>query len=72
VPGSAKARLVVPDDFDAPLEDFREEENALKPVHHTILDLEGSVRPQNRPEDFGSVRRQVAREQGRARGNSDA
>jgi prevent-host-death family protein len=24
VPGSAKGRLVVPDDFDAPVEDFRE------------------------------------------------
>lgn len=24
VPGSAKGKLVVPDDFDAPLEDFRD------------------------------------------------
>lgn len=39
---------------------LRGEEIVLKPVHRTILDLQGSVEPKNRPEDFGSIRRQVA------------
>ncbi|MGH9360815.1 MAG: hypothetical protein ACRD2T_02795 [Thermoanaerobaculia bacterium] len=39
----------------------------LKPVQRTILDLEGSVQPRRRPEDFARVRRQVAAERGRAR-----
>ena len=51
---------------------LRGEEIVLKPVHRTILDLQGSVKPKNRPEDFGDVRRQVAAARGRARAKSDA
>jgi AbrB family looped-hinge helix DNA binding protein len=47
---------------------LRGEEIVLKPVQRTILDLEGSVQPRRRPEDFARVRRQVASERGRARG----
>jgi hypothetical protein len=39
----------------------------MKPLYRTILDLEGSVQPKNRPEDFSSIRRQVAAARGRAR-----
>jgi AbrB family looped-hinge helix DNA binding protein len=46
---------------------LRGEEIVLKPVHRTILDLEGSVQPKNRPEDFDGIRRQVATARGRAR-----
>ena len=48
---------------------LRGDEIVLKPVRRTILDLQGSVKPKNRPEDFGSVRRQVAG--ARARAKSD-
>lgn len=51
---------------------LRGEEIVLKPVHRTILDLQGSVKPKNRPEDFGSIRRQVAAARGRARAKPDA
>jgi AbrB family looped-hinge helix DNA binding protein len=46
---------------------LRGEEIVLKPVHRTILDVEGSVQPKNRPEDFAAVRRQVAAARGRSR-----
>lgn len=46
---------------------LRGEEIVLKPVHRTILDLEGSVQPKSRPEDFSGIRRQVAVARGRAR-----
>jgi AbrB family looped-hinge helix DNA binding protein len=46
---------------------LRGEEIVLKPVHRTILDVEGSVPPKRRPEDFGAIRRQVAAGRGRAR-----
>ncbi len=46
---------------------LRGEEIVLKPVHRTILDLQGSVQPRNRPEDFGSIRRQVTEARGRGR-----
>lgn len=51
---------------------LRGEEIVLKPVHRTILDLQGSVKPKNRPEDFGSIRRQVAAARGRMRAKGDA
>ena len=51
---------------------LRGEEIVLKPVHRTILDLQGAVAPKNRPEDFGSIRRQVAVARGRARAKPDA
>jgi antitoxin PrlF len=46
---------------------LRGEEIVLKPVHRTILDLEGSVQPNSRPEDFSGIRRKVAAVRGRAR-----
>ncbi|HEY0554429.1 MAG TPA: AbrB/MazE/SpoVT family DNA-binding domain-containing protein [Thermoanaerobaculia bacterium] len=46
---------------------LRGEEIVLKPVHRTILDIEGSVQPKNRPEDFSGIRRQVAAVRARAR-----
>lgn len=51
---------------------LRGEEIVLKPIHRTILDLQGTVKPKNRPEDFDSVRRQVAAARGRARAKPDA
>lgn len=51
---------------------LRGEEIVLKPVHRTILDLQGSVKPKNRPEDFGDVRRQVGAARGRVRAKPDA
>ena len=51
---------------------LRGEEIVLKPVHRTILDLQGSVQPKNRPEDFGSIRRQVAAARSRSRAKPDA
>ena len=52
---------------------LRGKEIVLKPVQRTILDLEGTVQPKRRPEDFGEVRRQVAAARGRARaGKPDA
>jgi antitoxin PrlF len=51
---------------------LRGEEIVLKPVHRTILDLQGSVKPKSRPEDFNEVRRQVAAARGRARAKPDA
>ena len=46
---------------------LRGEEIVLKPVHRTILDVEGSVQPKSRPENFATVRRQVAAVRGRSR-----
>jgi AbrB family looped-hinge helix DNA binding protein len=46
---------------------LRGEEIILKPVQHTILDLEGSVQPKARPEDFGEIRKKVTAMRGRAR-----
>lgn len=46
---------------------LRGEEIILKPVQHTILDLEGSVQPKRSPEDFGDIRKKVAAMRGRAR-----
>lgn len=46
---------------------LRGKEIILKPVLRTILDLEGTVQPKRRPEDFGEIRRQVAKGRGRAR-----
>lgn len=51
---------------------LRGAEIVLKPVHRTILDLQGSVQPKNRPEDFGSIRRQVTGARGRARAKPNA
>ena len=51
---------------------LRGEEIVLKPVHRTILDLQGSVKPKAQPEDFGNVRRQVAVARGGARAEPDA
>jgi hypothetical protein len=44
----------------------------LKPIHRTILDLQGSVTPKSQPEDFGEIRRQVMEARGRARAKPDA
>lgn len=46
---------------------LRGEEIVLKPVHRTILDVEGSVQPKSRSEDFVAVRRRVAAARGRSR-----
>jgi len=46
---------------------LRGEEIVLKPVHRTILGVEGSVQPKNRPEDFIAIRRRVAVARGRSR-----
>lgn len=46
----------------------RGDEIVLKPVQRNILDLEGSVSPKRRPEDFAAVRRKVAGARARARG----
>src|SRR3982750_2237306 len=51
---------------------LRGEEIVLKPVHRTILDLQGSIQPKTRPEAFDDVRRQVAVARGRARAEPDA
>ncbi len=46
---------------------LRGEEIVLKPVQRTILDLQGTVQPKHRPEDFRRIRREVAAARGRAR-----
>jgi AbrB family looped-hinge helix DNA binding protein len=46
---------------------LRDEEIVLKPVRRTILDLEGSVQPRRRPENFDDIRGQVAAARSRAR-----
>lgn len=38
----------------------RDGEIVLKPPPRSLLDLQGSVEPRRRPEDFGEVRRTVA------------
>jgi len=39
----------------------RDDEIVLKPVRGSILDLQGSVEPRNKPEDFDRVRATVKR-----------
>jgi len=46
---------------------LRDKEIVLKPVRRTILDLEGSVPPRQRPESFDDIRSQVAAARSRAR-----
>jgi AbrB family looped-hinge helix DNA binding protein len=46
---------------------LRGKEIVLKPVQRTILDLEGSVPPRQRPESFDDIRSQVAAARSRAR-----
>ena len=47
---------------------LRGEEIILKPVQQTILELEGSVQPKGKPEDFGDIRKKVAAMLGTKRG----
>jgi len=37
----------------------RDDEIVIKPVRGSILDLQGSVRPKSRPEDFDRIRETV-------------
>lgn len=45
----------------------RGNEIVLKPLQRTLLDLAGSVKPKNQPEDFSAIRREVAAARGRRR-----
>lgn len=40
---------------------LRGDDVILKVVHGNVLDLRGSVKPTNRPQDFAAVRRSVKR-----------
>lgn len=66
-----KGQVTIPkrirEDMDLHLGDrvlflVRDDEIVLKPVRGSILDLQGSVEPRNKPEDFDRVRATVKRE----------
>lgn len=43
----------------------KDNEVVLQPVKHTLRDLQGSVEPRKRPEDFDGVRREVRKRVGK-------
>lgn len=49
----------------------RDREVVLKVVRGSILDLEGSVEPRSRPEDFDEIRRFVRKSRARRAAQSD-
>ena len=46
---------------------LRDDEVVLKPLRGSILELEGSVTPRDRPEDFDRIRRTVRRTRAKER-----